>query len=407
MIDHDAGRALTAMAHAVTLGRDPRTVTEELVRHLRNAFLSLMAPELVLLPSERLDSLMLQAQQVGAAALVRAIEKLGTTLVDMRSAPDPRVLVEVVLVQLTHPEASGDVEALVARIERLEQKVKSFGDAGPAKAASGPTDPATGRAVLGGAARRPPADSSPTHSSQSLDQSSPSTEPPPTTPPLEPVSVDAGNERAAGDTPAVTERAVLGSGARRPTPDRPMVSGDRSTEQSGVQHSGAPEGRAGATPSPSSAPAVAAAPQPTGLSVPDAWDRSLKTTITPLMVRALFAAGTFVGGSGERWKFDLPSAAHAARCEPHRAVIESQLAALVGSPGQPRVRHRQRSSRRRTRRERRPARARRHATAAVGSRGGDIAVSTSPVSAQSADAAPKAREQAGDGTCEGSRSGGR
>jgi DNA polymerase III subunit gamma/tau len=43
MIERDPGRALTAMAHAVSLGHDPRTVTEDLVRHLRNAFLSLMA----------------------------------------------------------------------------------------------------------------------------------------------------------------------------------------------------------------------------------------------------------------------------------------------------------------------------------------------------------------------------
>jgi DNA polymerase-3 subunit gamma/tau len=361
MIDHDAGRALTAMAHAVTLGRDPRTVTEELVRHLRNAFLSLMAPELVMLPSERLDTLALQAQQVGAAGLVRAIEKLGTTLVDMRSAPDPRVLVEVVLVQLTHHEASGDVEALVARIERLEQKVKSFGDAGPSKPAPGPTDPDTGRAVLGGASRRPatvstpqsPPDTSPAQTVGPSDAAEPdaagaagaagaasaagsaSDQQPVATPEETTKSSRSGNPAAQrspgasrGDDSsartATADRAVLGSGVRRPTPERPMVSSERSPEQL-VGHS------AGATSSATAAESAAVS-QPSGLSVPDAWDRSLKATITPLMVRALFAAGTFVGGSGERWKFDLPSAAHASRCEPHRATIEMQLSVLVGHP---------------------------------------------------------------------------
>ena len=413
MIDHDAGRALTAMAHAVTLGRDPRTVTEELVRHLRNAFLSLMAPELVMLPSDRLDALSLQAQQVGAAGLVRAIEKLGTTLVDMRSAPDPRVLVEVVLVQLTHHEASGDIEALVARMERLEQKVKSFGDAGPTKPAPGPTDPSTGRAVLGGAARRPatgsqptgemdqpvaaeqasdhrtsggqgaqaapdasrgvasnpPADATPTDVTSSAGTDSPAVLSAPeghnasaTTgansaagPPVRPAASPAASPPSAGasGTPQpFAERAVLGSGVRRPTPDRPMISGDRSPGQAVGQSGGPIAGRPPAAASAASAAtasaatatagtataesagaaSVTAATQPTGLSVPDAWDQSLKSTITPLMVRALFAAGTFVSGNGERWKFDLPSAAHATRCEPHRAIIESQLAALVGHP---------------------------------------------------------------------------
>jgi DNA polymerase-3 subunit gamma/tau len=359
MIDHDAGRALTAMAHAVTLGRDPRTVTEELVRHLRNAFLSLMAPELVMLPSDRLDSLSFQAQQVGAAGLVRAIEKLGTTLVDMRSAPDPRVLVEVVLVQLTHQDASSDVEALVARLERLEQKVKSFGEAGPSKPTPGPTDPATGRAVLGGASRRPTTGSAAAAArtvAESQTQRTAVATPHDTTGSAAESAVDdispaAGNEGRSADAadrrrseahdarPAGSGRAVLGSGARRPTPDQPMISSDKNLERSVSQGSGTTTSRSTAAASasappanPGSASAASAATQPTGMSVPDAWDRSLKSTITPLMVRALFAAGTFVSGSGERWKFDLPSEAHATRCEPHRATIESQLAALVGHP---------------------------------------------------------------------------
>jgi DNA polymerase-3 subunit gamma/tau len=156
LVEHDPGRVLTAMGHAVSMGRDPRTVTEDLVRHLRNAFLSLMAPELVMLPAEQLDRLAAQAQQIGAAVLVRAIERLGSSLSDMRHAPDPRILVEVALVQLTHDEAGDDIEALLNRIRRLEQQIKQLEQAGAtARATATPTDPGTGRAVLGGAARRP------------------------------------------------------------------------------------------------------------------------------------------------------------------------------------------------------------------------------------------------------------
>ena len=49
-IEHDPGRALAVVAHAVLQGRDPRTLTEEIIRHLRDCFLALMAPELVQLP---------------------------------------------------------------------------------------------------------------------------------------------------------------------------------------------------------------------------------------------------------------------------------------------------------------------------------------------------------------------
>ncbi|MBU3703016.1 MAG: DNA polymerase III subunit gamma/tau [Ilumatobacteraceae bacterium] len=55
IIDGDPGRVLAAVAFAMQHGRDPRTLSEELVRHLREAFLTQMAPELVQLPTERAD----------------------------------------------------------------------------------------------------------------------------------------------------------------------------------------------------------------------------------------------------------------------------------------------------------------------------------------------------------------
>ena len=108
-IEHDPGRALTVVALAVQQGRDPRTLTDDIVRHLRDCFLSLMAPELVQLPAQRADEVSALAQRMGAAAIVRAMERLGEMLVEMRHAPDPRLLLEVALVQLTHEAASNDI----------------------------------------------------------------------------------------------------------------------------------------------------------------------------------------------------------------------------------------------------------------------------------------------------------
>jgi DNA polymerase-3 subunit gamma/tau len=157
-IDHDAGRALAAMAAAVNAGHEPRTLAEALIRHLRNGFLSLMAPDLVQLESHQLDALADQARQLGPARIVRGIERLGEILVELRHAPDPRVLVEVALVQLSaEPEASDDIGALAARLTKLEQTVAE----GAGAAEAGPVDPATGRAVLGGRARMAAAESTP------------------------------------------------------------------------------------------------------------------------------------------------------------------------------------------------------------------------------------------------------
>ena len=102
----------------------------------------------------------MRARELGPAVLVRAIETLGTTMVEMRLSPDPRILAEVALVQLTNDEAGTDVDALLARIERLENTVKQLREEGPGRRVAGHPGPRSddGRAVLGGAKRaNPPA----------------------------------------------------------------------------------------------------------------------------------------------------------------------------------------------------------------------------------------------------------
>ncbi len=81
---------------------------------------------------------------------MRAIERLGEILVELRHAPDPRVLVEVGLVQVTTPPPGdgADLAAIAGRLTKLEQAVAS------GRQDTAPVDPTTGRAALGGRARR-------------------------------------------------------------------------------------------------------------------------------------------------------------------------------------------------------------------------------------------------------------
>ena len=55
------------------------------------------------------------------ARLVRAMEALGFAQVDMREAPDPRVVLEVTLVRLARSDLDSAPEALAERMTRFEQ----------------------------------------------------------------------------------------------------------------------------------------------------------------------------------------------------------------------------------------------------------------------------------------------
>jgi DNA polymerase-3 subunit gamma/tau len=155
--EQDPARALAATAFSIQQGNDPRSLTEEIVRHLRECFLSLMAPELVQLPEQRATIVADQARKLGASTLVRSIEVLGESLIEMRHAPDARLLLEVSLVKLTNQTLGGDIAAIIGRLERLEAGVVRTADATGPVAKPVPTNPATGKVQVGGKARMPQA----------------------------------------------------------------------------------------------------------------------------------------------------------------------------------------------------------------------------------------------------------
>ena len=151
LIEYDAGRLLAAIAHTVNFGRDPRTIVNDLVRHMRDAFLTQMAPELVQLPEDRSAEVAAQAGRLGTPRIVKVIETLGLAINDMRNAPDSRVVLEVALVRLVHRELQMGIESLLARVERLEKELENRPQIAPA-----PVNPSTGRAVLGGRVAQDP-----------------------------------------------------------------------------------------------------------------------------------------------------------------------------------------------------------------------------------------------------------
>jgi DNA polymerase III subunit gamma/tau len=215
LIESDPGRAVTAVAAATQSGRDARTLTEQLVGQLRDCFLSLMAPELVQLPDKVAERVAEQAQRLGAATTVKALEMLGALLVELRHAPDPRLLLDVALVRLTRADADGSTAGLAARLDKLERAVASGAAARPAAAAGSasatgsqaPTN-ATGRATLGARAGRGPTQPTPA-------ASAPLAQPPA----AQPVATPAPEAAAPAPTAPTTPAAPASSNAGPPTAD--------------------------------------------------------------------------------------------------------------------------------------------------------------------------------------------
>ena len=137
---HDVAAALAAVGDASGRGRDPRTIGEAVLAGLRDAFLTAMGsapPRLSPAQAERAAQV---ADSMSPAAMTRAMETLGTALVEMRQAPDPRVDLEVALVRLCRPAADRSLDALSARVEHLETALA--GGAPPSAAAAPPAAPA-------------------------------------------------------------------------------------------------------------------------------------------------------------------------------------------------------------------------------------------------------------------------
>jgi DNA polymerase-3 subunit gamma/tau len=142
----DPAAALVAVNAALVAGTDPRRLSEDILRTLRDAFVLANAGTRVPYdgPVEEADRLREVATSLGNAPLVRAIETLGQAIVDIRgpATPDPRLVLEVAIVRLARRDARASIDALLDRVERLERALESQPVPSPAAATpSVPTAP--------------------------------------------------------------------------------------------------------------------------------------------------------------------------------------------------------------------------------------------------------------------------
>jgi DNA polymerase-3 subunit gamma/tau len=105
-------------------GRDLGQFTNELLEHLRRVMLFPHAPEVALAEvgeaGEERDRLQSQAETIPTAEIVRFVDTLGESLGRAKRGGDPKLELELTFLRLTRDYSEPSVEALMARIESLE-----------------------------------------------------------------------------------------------------------------------------------------------------------------------------------------------------------------------------------------------------------------------------------------------
>lgn len=358
LIESDSGRAIVAVATAVRDGRDARTLTENLVAHLRDCFLSLMSPELVQLPDRSAQRVLDQGKRLGVASTVRAMEVLGEMLVELRHAPDPRLLLDVAIVRLTNVASDTSPAALLARLERLEQAVSSGGTISvPGPSATGGESPAVTR----------PTGAPPSSTQAKIDRLAGNTPAPgstqarighgnvPVAPDteVEDVGQAAASTRvdhatsalptnesadvappAAATPPATAERAKLGTRVNRPAATSVPVAATPAAPSAAAAAAARLAGEAAATePTVATEPAAALATGP--LPGRDELTRQWADQILPKLKglpKAIYAPGRFIDSEKGSAVYAFPSTTPLAKGEQYRAEVEAALARHFGRP---------------------------------------------------------------------------
>ncbi len=135
LANHDAGAALMAVEKLSASGRDLTQFMRELAAHLRHLFVVQTlgeVPDSFAVTAEHTDRLQSQAERIPQAEVLRAIDLLAAALSAVKDGSDPRIQLEIALLKSAQPKADASVQALMARIERLEQALGGRAPAPPA-----------------------------------------------------------------------------------------------------------------------------------------------------------------------------------------------------------------------------------------------------------------------------------
>ena len=128
IIKEDTRKSLQILHDFIIWGKDVRNLVNDLIDHFRNLMVCKISndlDEIISLPEETIDLLKQQAETIDTNNLIRILNILSEAQDGMKISSNPRVLMEVTMMKIAQPMFDESKEALIKRIENLEQKIES------------------------------------------------------------------------------------------------------------------------------------------------------------------------------------------------------------------------------------------------------------------------------------------
>ena len=128
IIDENTKKSLQILNEFVIWGKDIRNLINELIDHFRNLMVCKVSKDLddiISLPEEIIERLKEQAKLININDLIRILNILSETQDSMKSSSNTRILAEVTMMKIAQPMFDESKEALIKRIENLEQIIES------------------------------------------------------------------------------------------------------------------------------------------------------------------------------------------------------------------------------------------------------------------------------------------
>jgi DNA polymerase III subunit gamma/tau len=148
LVEHDARASLLAVERLAASGRDYTQFMRDLAAHLRHLFVVQTlgeVPDSFSVTAEHTDRLASQAERLAQGEVLRAIDLLAAALSAVKDGSEPRIQLELALLKAVQPQSDLSLQALMFRIDQLEQKLAQAAIGGQA-AASPAQPPAPGPA---------------------------------------------------------------------------------------------------------------------------------------------------------------------------------------------------------------------------------------------------------------------